>query len=216
MSAVSAAVCPVCASPGEISFVKSGVPYAVCPGCACCYAAAPIPESVRATSNDNGASRNSRETNLEVLRRIEAMRAPRAVLDFGCGNGELSALINAEKPYRAIPVDRDTPVRLEDVAAGSVDVVIMREVVEHIARPLPLFRRFAEVLAPGGFVYLESSFTDHLGDPARSGYVDPRIDHCLVHSAGSLELTAWMAGFGARWLNRNVAFLERRERRGGA
>jgi SAM-dependent methyltransferase len=108
-----------------------------------------------------------------LVRRIESLRPPAGgvFVDFGCGSGawlELLASIGA--PWRMVGTEI-SPALIEQVRAlgfeghvcddsdvekcfepGSVAVVHMNHVIEHVQSPLRLLRKLGELLAPGGLV----------------------------------------------------------------
>lgn len=93
----------------------------------------------------------------------------RRVLDVGCGMGQfVDAAARAGWDARGIELAEgavrvaerfDLPVRRldffsEDIQPGSVDLVTLFEVVEHLPCPRDFLRRAEEVVRPGGLVYL--------------------------------------------------------------
>jgi SAM-dependent methyltransferase len=108
-----------------------------------------------------------------IVRHLD--RAPRAYLDVGCGDGRFLRAMQA----RGVPADRlfglelDESVaarlrregyqveqaRVEDstlVAPGSVDLVTLFHVIEHVDRPRVVIEKLATWLAPGGLLALET------------------------------------------------------------
>lgn len=198
--------CPICGTSSDTSFIKFGIMYNSCLNCSALYTLSQIPPELIITENDSDLSRNLKEINLERLRRIEQKHLPEYVLDFGCGNGQMTDLINNTKEYEAEGVDQHTKTQLSQFTEGLFDTVIMTEVIEHIYDPISLFKTFHNLMTNQGLIYIESSFVDFLGNPLNSGYVDPRIGHCLVHSKKSIEILAEKTGFKVNWFSPNVVF----------
>ena len=85
------------------------------------------------------------------------------VLDVGCGEQPLRALVEAgDADYVSADVvqnehgtvDHLCPITALPLAAGSVDLILCTEVMEHVSETRPALRELARVLHPGGFVIL--------------------------------------------------------------
>ncbi len=87
---------------------------------------------------------------------------PRSVLDVGCGRGEFAALLE-ERGHRVTGVDFRPPAVMPqefieaDLSQGlpldaqrTFDVVVLGDVLEHMADPEGLLRQAREHVAPGG------------------------------------------------------------------
>ncbi len=177
-------ICPICNTESATVFQKSGIGYNLCPNCKCCFT---LDESTPETHNQGSEVRNEDPVNLERIRRIRHFTKGTKLLDFGCGNGQFLNLAR-KQGFKASGIDQNTELTIEDYSNQKFDVINCVEVIEHLISPREIVDHFHRVLKPGGIVYLESSFTDHLGNLANSGYVNPEIGHVLVHSRKSLEM----------------------------
>lgn len=109
-------------------------------------------------------------------------RKPAAFVDVGCGDGKYLKLLERTQ---GLPRDRlyglelseKTVARLREdgynahceraetcdsIAAGSIDLVTMFHVIEHVADPVAVTRKVATWLAPGGIFALETPNLDAL------------------------------------------------------
>jgi methionine biosynthesis protein MetW len=123
--------------------------------------AAPMPDPRRAARAD--AYENPRE---ELQRHVPAYA--RRILDLGCASGALGAALK-RRGATVVGIERD-PVyaaaareQLDDVVEadlenfdpttlGRFDVLIAGDVLEHLADPWSVLRRFAAIVEPGGTV----------------------------------------------------------------
>jgi len=123
--------------------------------------AAPMQEPRRAARAD--AYENPRA---ELQRHVPA--GARRVLDLGCASGALGAALKARGAY-VVGVERDGEYasrareRLDEVVEadlepldpaqlGRFDVLVAGDVLEHLADPWAVLRRFAAIVEPGGIV----------------------------------------------------------------
>jgi 2-polyprenyl-3-methyl-5-hydroxy-6-metoxy-1,4-benzoquinol methylase len=110
---------------------------------------------------------------LHWLQALLAHRLPPArVLEVGCGHGAFVALLRLAgfdatglelSPWVVEFARRtfDVPVLLgpleqQGFAPGSVDVVVMNDVIEHLPDPVAALAGVVEVLAPGGLLMLQT------------------------------------------------------------
>ncbi len=108
---------------------------------------------------------SSHERLADMLGRGGAAEAPaRRVLDVGCGRGDLGREMR-QAGHHVTGIDRRPPVHALDrflqadlegdlpLAAGErFDVVLLADVLEHLADPLRLLRAARDHLAPGGAI----------------------------------------------------------------
>jgi SAM-dependent methyltransferase len=137
------------------------------------------------------------------------------VLDYGCGSGTwLELLQDAGVPWELVGTEIEgallAPLRrrgiaahvcddrtlLELVSPGSVGVVHLFHVIEHVPDPLRLLRVLREVLAPGGAVYGQTPNVDCLERRLFGDYWNqwhfPR--HLVLFSPATLRACAEKAG----------------------
>lgn len=210
-------ICPICNTNSPVSFHKpnytvdkyskqqiiSGICYSICPNCKCCFT---LDEFTPETHNQGSDCRNIDPINIERLRRIRFFNQGYRMIDFGCGKGQFTDLAK-KNGYMVTPIDQDTDIQLSKLKSDRYNIINCVEVIEHIVQPKEVIEDFHRVLKPGGIVYLESSFTDFLGEPINSGYIDPNIGHVLVHSRKSIELL--FNKFEINWLNNNVCIFKK-------
>jgi len=138
------------------------------------------------------------------------------VLDVGCGDGHLLALIRASVPHgleiegvdlspeaAASAERRGIRVRIGRVEqlplpADTYDLVIMNQLIEHVASPLDLLQTIVRILRPGGHLFLETPNLDSLDARAFrrrywGGYHLPR--HFHLFDSQTLPALVTLAGF---------------------
>jgi 2-polyprenyl-3-methyl-5-hydroxy-6-metoxy-1,4-benzoquinol methylase len=197
--------CAVCGSHELVpAALKFGVAYTSCKNCGV-VACGVIDESVILTQNDAPEGRANESLQLVRLERIAQQlgRKPGKMLDFGCGRGDFVRFLQG-RAIEAVGIDQDTALKLSDIEPSSLDAINMVEVIEHLPDPLGVLGPIVDRLKPGGVLYVESSFVDFIGDPARSDYVDPRIGHCCIHSSRSIAYLGKKLQLRPAWLNNNV------------
>ena len=135
-------------------------------------------------------------------------RAPRSFLDVGCGDGRFLKVM----AKKGVPLAQDYGLeldaavleplkasgyqvaceRVEDstlVPNGSLDLVTMFHVIEHVDDPGPVIRKLATWMAPGGVLAIETPNLDSLDqrlfhDSYWGGYHIPR--HWNLYTAATL------------------------------
>src|SRR5688572_2104297 len=107
----------------------------------------------------------------QLLARFESRRKLGRLLEVGCGQGlfleraralgwqaqgvEILAPVAERARERGLEVFLGTLAEARLPEAGF-DVVVMREVIEHVVEPVPLLRECARVLRPGGVAALQT------------------------------------------------------------
>lgn len=150
---------------------------------------------------------------------LTARRAPRRILDAGCGNGTLAAVL-ASHGYDVTGVDGDSegivlagkrgssarfltadferhPGEQGLLDQGPYDVVVSTEVVEHLYDPRQLARFAFEALRPGGELLISTPYHGYLKNIALS--VAGKWDH--HHTAN------WHGGHIKFWSRRTLSDL---------
>jgi len=131
-------------------------------------------------------------------------RTPASYLDVGCGNGRFLDLMAAKGVARerlvGLELDPATVARVrargyqafcarveecEDIPDGSLDLITMFHVIEHVDAPDAVVRRLARWLAPGGVLAIETPNLDSwdarlFRDRFWGGYHIPRHWHLFT------------------------------------
>jgi SAM-dependent methyltransferase len=178
------------------------------------------------------------ERDLALISRIPRRRA---VVDVGCGNGSFVAAcrergipalgVEAFAASAAVAGERGVPVLRAageelPIASASLDVVRLKEVLEHVQRPLELATELRRVLRPGGVLlcYVPTQWSQLYPFPANffddythvrafsrtglgrvlidAGFPRIKIEGCTP------PLRAWQRPVGAA-LSRTIPFLWR-------
>jgi SAM-dependent methyltransferase len=158
-----------------------------------------------------------RRRTVRQLRRLASMVRGRNLLDIGAGPGYFCRIAvdegwdaaGVEISAQSVQIGRDRLgvryVELDQVPAGSVDVVCCRHVVEHVADPVGLLRTLREALRPDGVLVVHVPHQEPLSfllrnrlrrqaDTLCALYLP---DHLLGFTASSLARVATKAGFSA-------------------
>lgn len=177
------ASCYLCGSDrARTAFVEDGVPLRRCLACAHVYSGWPQDQhydgywknGVSGADLDfwDGAHRLVYE---DFVRRF-LPASPGTLVDVGCGLGFFLGTVRRHRPGWSLRgyelsefavgwaqehndlrgIVQRCPVEESDLPPGSVDVVTMWDVIEHLPRPQALLRRLAGLLKPGGFVFVQT------------------------------------------------------------
>jgi SAM-dependent methyltransferase len=145
---------------------------------------------------------------------LTAAAGPRTVLDVGSG---LCVFLHGMKAagWQGTALDPDPRAAQHarevvgvDAICGDwmttaidrkFDLVSFNKVLEHVLDPVAMLRRTADVLAPGGGVYLELPDGEAAAPPHGEGFGREEffIEHHHVFSLASVSLLAEKAGFSA-------------------
>lgn len=111
----------------------------------------------------------TRKSYLKVLALLQSQTEVNSILDVGCGIGDFvntaveegfdAQGIELAKPAVEIAQEHNLPVEhvdffSETISESSVDALTMFEVIEHLPYPVSFLKRAANVVKPGGLVYL--------------------------------------------------------------
>lgn len=136
----------------------------------------------------------------------------KVLLHIGCGRKNSPEFINIDaQPYAHVHVVTDNLGQLSDFEVGSVDLIYMCHVLEHIRQPLVrgVLREMNRVLKTGGVLRLSVPDFDRLIDAYRAAGNDPDAIHeqlmggqdsdynvhYLVFNRQTLSGLLWDAGF---------------------
>jgi SAM-dependent methyltransferase len=118
-------------------------------------------------------------------------------LDYGGGNGLLSALLN-ENGWHSASFDpyvtRGVPIE----TLGKYDLITSYEVFEHVPAANILMANLKELLAPNGIVIVSTILSDGFISRNRRldwWYASPRNGHVSLFSSNSLRILAEKNGF---------------------
>jgi 2-polyprenyl-3-methyl-5-hydroxy-6-metoxy-1,4-benzoquinol methylase len=128
------------------------------------------------------------------LRRILGEGLGRRLIDLGCGNGSLTAVLaargfattgldlavsgirNAQAAYPDTRfLEHDITEPLPSALHGEFDVALAAEVIEHLYLPRRLFQRATEALGPGGVLVVTTPYHGWLKNVALA--VTGKLDH---------------------------------------
>jgi 2-polyprenyl-3-methyl-5-hydroxy-6-metoxy-1,4-benzoquinol methylase len=178
--------------------------------------------SFRASGDASLTQRIKERLDARLFRRLlRDLRGPTLrVLDVGGGTGWLLSVVRRADPrvVATHEVDLDDSARAAAEAAGHVfhctpierfasderfDLVLMLNVIEHVADPVAVLRVVAGLLAPGGRILIKTPNTatlDHRLFRHRNwgGYHCPR--HWVLFTAENFTATARRAGLAPVWI----------------
>ena len=103
------------------------------------------------------ADQNRSASVQRALATLLAAHSGGLILNIGAGSTRLPGAVNLDLldgPNIDI-VGADEQLPFQD---ASVDLVVLQEVLEHVARPMHMLREIARVLRPGGHVYCQTPF----------------------------------------------------------
>lgn len=209
----SQSVCPACSiinyEDPYNTFFKSNIAYLMCGNCRTIFSGA-LDNSNKVGGNEE-ISRNMASNHERVFRIFELLSGasqPHAVLDYGCGNGYLVNDLSRNQAMLAFGYDKYSD-KHNYIPHIQFDVITMIEVIEHMSAPFEDLAEIYRLLTPGGFLMIETSFTDiadEEGTPYNCfEYINPDLGHCTIFSHKGLDLLLKRFGFELNnVINRNV------------
>lgn len=131
------------------------------------------------------------QANAEMIAGFFAASKELRILDYGGGNGLLARLLRDKGFTRVETYDPFVPDHAAR-PAGTYDLILCFEVVEHAPDPSATFRDIATLLDPAGMVIFSTLLQPADIDAHGVGwwYVAPRNGHVSLHSAESLNRVA--------------------------
>jgi 2-polyprenyl-3-methyl-5-hydroxy-6-metoxy-1,4-benzoquinol methylase len=217
--------CPACRIVLVPRFEKNELTYRGCPGCGGAFA--DVPEGEPARYHDylpeltKTLPEATRKRYGETLDLLEPFRTSGRLLDVGCGAGWFVEAAAArgwqaegtEVSRAAVDFGKARGLRVHQgiikdagVAPGSLDVVSLFEVLEHVVRPGELLRECAAILRPGGALYLTTpNFASLSRRLLGKDWWAVSRDHVSIHTSRTLRVLCTAEGFvPLRLRSRNI------------
>jgi 2-polyprenyl-3-methyl-5-hydroxy-6-metoxy-1,4-benzoquinol methylase len=128
-------------------------------------------------------------------------KGKRRVLDFGCGDGKLLDELQ-DDGWETFGIDYAAAagitrhVMLDELpAAPSFDLIILKNVLEHLVDPLGTLRGVRQCLKDDGTVFVSTPTLDNLHQHRRKKYCINRIHHPTAYTRRSLAHMLACVGF---------------------
>ena len=183
----------------------AGYRFVECPHCAFTFAPAITAESMAKLYEEgyHGPQDGAPEigwANAEFLAPALARvrRAPLRILDFGCGQSLVPAMLRDEG-HRVIAVDLAPPLRPHpdrltgpldalDLAPRSFDLAYAFQVFEHLPEPRPIFDALLGLVRPGGLclIHTDMEMPEREAGLENWWYATPP-DHCAFYRHRTFE-----------------------------
>lgn len=115
-------------------------------------------------------------TKIEDIKQLGIDLSMGPILDFGAGKEAVMTKLLNEEGHDATAYD---PLyAMDDLSKAPFSLIIMNEVIEHLHDPATILDQLVSLLAPQGFLYINTELTDTTNDFKRWWY---RSDPTHVH-----------------------------------
>jgi SAM-dependent methyltransferase len=167
----------------------------------------------RTHADDRHEGRSSSRYLVKLFSRVQpgfdiAHPAPgSAVLDFGCGSGEILDVLQdlGWTTYGIEPAAKQAFVRhreLRDIPSSAMfDLAVAHHVLEHVGDPLRILRALLACLKPGGLLFVSVPRLDTLAQHGDYHYCINDRAHIVSYTTEAMAALMGMAGFEAIPLN---------------
>jgi hypothetical protein len=182
--------CPVCKTNNPAIGSKKRMKYYTCSNCHTLYCP-PINQANMLGGLHEDETDERALQDEERVKRFKWLTNGANILDYGCGK-EFLVNTAVKAGLMACGYDPYNP-ELDVLPSGPFDLVSMIEVAEHLSAPFKEFDDIYDMLRNGGFLYIETSFSDWIR--LKDDYCDPTKGHCTIFSHRALVLLLRQKGF---------------------
>jgi SAM-dependent methyltransferase len=132
------------------------------------------------------------------------LTAERRWLDYGSGQGQLTALLADLPVERAAWDPFGGPTEGGERPEGQFDLVTAFEVLEHTTIPVETARDALGFVRPGGAFLFSTLVHDEVRTQDMGWYIAPRNGHVSIHSTRSLDILFGALGWNVQHLTPNI------------
>ena len=168
--------------------------------------------------SDTGAAQARSQRIMEAITSLSLLPEQGAMLDVGCGNGNMIRSFKDAYPQwalaghewdarhadivRAIPNVTSFFTSFPDDRIDCFDLISMVHVLEHIVDPATYLRKLTSLLRADGLLLIE------VPNLRRNPYDLTIFDHCSHFTASSLRRLLLQAGLQIKWLSEDIVSKE--------